>query len=310
MPGTGAKDEIGDMARTVVVFRDTMLERETLARKQAETSEERERRARGIPGSIAEFKHTVEEALAKLRAASMKLEMSSSDLDSAADTVSGEANQARRSVTAASDHVGAAAGSVEELAASIGDIFRQAAKSTDVAARAVAEAHRTVETMQELGAAANRIREVIGLIQAIAGQTNLLALNATARRRSQKRLRRCRVRGQIARGTDGEGDRGNCRADRRNGCRRGASYRTSQHDHRRDGRHRQLYCRYGRSAKLRCRGSGDARGGSDAMVRVADATAAARSTAAEVKQLAEAVAAQAENLEGEVREFLVTVQAA
>ena len=33
--------------------------------------------------------------------------------------------------------------------------------------------------MSELGNAANRIGEVIGLIQAIAGQTNLLALNAT-----------------------------------------------------------------------------------------------------------------------------------
>ena len=33
--------------------------------------------------------------------------------------------------------------------------------------------------MAELGDAATRIGEVIGLIQAIAGQTNLLALNAT-----------------------------------------------------------------------------------------------------------------------------------
>jgi methyl-accepting chemotaxis protein len=33
--------------------------------------------------------------------------------------------------------------------------------------------------MAELGSAASRIGEVIGLIQAIAGQTNLLALNAT-----------------------------------------------------------------------------------------------------------------------------------
>ncbi|HEY4985589.1 MAG TPA: methyl-accepting chemotaxis protein, partial [Bradyrhizobium sp.] len=34
-------------------------------------------------------------------------------------------------------------------------------------------------TMTDLGAAATRIGEVVGLIQAIAGQTNLLALNAT-----------------------------------------------------------------------------------------------------------------------------------
>jgi len=43
----------------------------------------------------------------------------------------------------------------------------------------VTESHRTANTMTELGAAASRIGEVIGLIQAIAAQTNLLALNAT-----------------------------------------------------------------------------------------------------------------------------------
>src|SRR4029078_4475039 len=48
-----------------------------------------------------------------------------------------------------------------------------------VARRAVENAQRTVSTMSELGDAATRIGEVVGLIQAIAGQTNLLALNAT-----------------------------------------------------------------------------------------------------------------------------------
>ena len=43
----------------------------------------------------------------------------------------------------------------------------------------MSEAQRTVTTMSELGNAATRIGEVVGLIQAIAGQTNLLALNAT-----------------------------------------------------------------------------------------------------------------------------------
>ncbi len=108
----------------------------------------------------------------------MKLELSSNELEKAADTVSSDADTARRRVSAASDHVGAAAGSVEELAASIGEIAAQAAKSTDVAGPAVSEAKRTVDTMQELGLAANRIGEVIGLIQAIAGQTHLLALTA------------------------------------------------------------------------------------------------------------------------------------
>src|SRR5204862_7801972 len=65
------------------------------------------------------------------------------------------------------------------LEACIGEIAAQAANSTEVAGRAVSEAQRTVATMAQLGNAATRIGEVVGLIQAIAGQTKLLALNAT-----------------------------------------------------------------------------------------------------------------------------------
>jgi len=179
IPATKARDEIGDMARTVIVFRDTTIEREKLAQTQAETSRTREKRSDAIAMTIAHFNNSVGNALGRLRAAALKLEMSSADLNKSADAMSAEARSAEQRVSAASDNVTNAAGSVEELAASIGEIAAQAGKSTDVAARAVSEAERTVGIMAELGNAATRIGEVVGLIQAIAGQTNLLALNAT-----------------------------------------------------------------------------------------------------------------------------------
>jgi methyl-accepting chemotaxis protein len=58
------------------------------------------------------------------------------------------------------------------------------------------------------------------------------------------------------------------------------------------------------------RASGEARGGAEAMSRVAGVTADARSTAADVKSLADAVAIEAESLEVEVRQFLTDVEAA
>jgi methyl-accepting chemotaxis protein len=179
IPATHAHDEIGEMARTVIVFRDSMIERERLAQTQSEASRAREGRGDMIASTIAQFKNSVETALGKLRAASTKLETSSADLNKAGDTVSSETENAKGRVAAASENVTAAASSVEELAASISEIASQAAKSTEVAGRAVSEAQRTVTTMTELGNAATRIGEVVGLIQAIAGQTNLLALNAT-----------------------------------------------------------------------------------------------------------------------------------
>lgn len=179
IPGTRQKDEIGNMARTVIVFRDNMIEREKLTAIQADEGRNREQRAATVAANITQFEQTVDQALGKVRAAAGQLESAAGTLTSAADAVSSEAGAAGERVNAASRNVTSAASSAEELATSINEIAGQATKSTDVATRAVSEAERAVKTMSELGNAANRIGEVIGLIQAIAGQTNLLALNAT-----------------------------------------------------------------------------------------------------------------------------------
>lgn len=85
---------------------------------------------------------------------------------------------ASASDTAASN-VSTVASATEELSASIQEITRQVNASSDLATTAVAEATSTGHTMEALTDAANKIGEVVDLINQIAAQTNLLALNAT-----------------------------------------------------------------------------------------------------------------------------------
>ena len=71
------------------------------------------------------------------------------------------------------------AASTEEMSNSIDEISRQVRESSRIAAEAVVQADATDSRIAELSRAAERIGDVVELINTIAGQTNLLALNAT-----------------------------------------------------------------------------------------------------------------------------------
>jgi methyl-accepting chemotaxis protein len=325
IPASEVKDELGAMARTVLVFRDTMLERERLAAGQAAANRERERRGEVIAATIVRFEESVDKVLGKVREAAQRLEVTSTQLNSAADEVSAEARNAEQRVSVASSNVTAAAGSIEELAASIGGIAEQATRSTEVASRAVKDARRTVDSMTELGGAATRIGEVVGLIQAIAGQTNLLALNATIEAaRAGDAGKGFAVVASEVKSLAGQTAKATEEIARQVGAIQSAVADAAQAIEQVNDIIEEISTiasavattveeqnrAVAEIAEGVHRASGEAQGGAEAMVRVAGASKDARAAAADVKSLADTLAVEAESLNAEVHHFLSDVQAA
>ncbi|WP_249781089.1 methyl-accepting chemotaxis protein [Bradyrhizobium sp. dw_78] len=173
-------DEIGQMARTVEVFRGAMIDANRLRDDQAAAElRQAERRKADMNRLADQFENEVGEIITLVSTAAGQLEASSSTLSKTADTVEKVSQRASNASGDASANVHSVASASEELASSVGEISRQVETSARIAGEAVEQAQQTDARISQLSQAAARIGDVVDLIQTIAGQTNLLALNAT-----------------------------------------------------------------------------------------------------------------------------------
>ncbi|PSO16291.1 methyl-accepting chemotaxis protein [Bradyrhizobium sp. MOS003] len=180
IPGVGRKDEIGEMAGAVAVFKANMAEAERLRAEQAETEArgraqrkaDMQRLADGFEGAVGEIIETVSSAATELEASSSTLTRTAERGNSLATAVAAASEEASANVQSVSS-------ASEELTSSVSEISRQVQESARVADVAVGQAQRTNTRVAELTKAASRIGDVVELINTIAAQTNLLALNAT-----------------------------------------------------------------------------------------------------------------------------------
>ena len=177
--GIGRKDEIGHMADAVQVFKQGLIDADSLARQREADREEKERRQQLVDTYVASFDQTVRETLDMLASASTEMNSTASSMSAIAEETGRQATAVAVASEQASANVSTVASASEEMAGAIAEIARQVQQSTDIARNAVVEAGNANGTMQGLADAAQRVGEVVALINDIASQTNLLALNAT-----------------------------------------------------------------------------------------------------------------------------------
>ncbi|KFG68073.1 hypothetical protein JH26_19370 [Microvirga sp. BSC39] len=179
IPSTKGTDEIGAMARTVLVFRDNARERERLTHEREGMAALDAERAHAISNAIMAFDATVEQILAEVRDVTGDLARASGQLEGSANHVTQQAQIAGSASLRTAHNMSAVASAAEELDASLAEVAAQTNASAKASERAVAEARGASSSMSVLSSATSQIGEVAGLIRSIAAQTNLLALNAT-----------------------------------------------------------------------------------------------------------------------------------
>lgn len=179
IPHASGRNEVGDIARGLVSFRDDLLEAQAARERQADS----ERMGAEL---LARTRNRIADAFQdKMGALAERFVRSAEDLSASARGLSATAEETTRRVQTvvgasaeASYNVQTIASGTEELSASIRGIGEQVGRSADVARVAVQDGTTAAGNIRSLAEAAQQIGVVVDLISNIAAQTNLLALNA------------------------------------------------------------------------------------------------------------------------------------
>lgn len=179
IPLTERTDEIGDIARASEVFRDNLVERQSLREGQVQEERQRTEREDRMNALVAAFRTEAAEIQEHVQSNMGLLQGMASTLITSSETTVHQSESVATASEEASANVQTVAAAAEEMAASLGEINRQVGETTRVVGAATEAARETNEKVAGLSNAAVKIGDVVSLIQDIAEQTNLLALNAT-----------------------------------------------------------------------------------------------------------------------------------
>jgi len=208
VPDTGRRDEFGEMAATVQVFKENadkirgfqgeLEEREKRAQQEKEDaisavkdgeaeraaavardSEESAERAVYMKLISRAYEHRISSGMTTLSAAASEVHSSIGIIRENATQTSDQSATVSKAADQATTNVETVAAAAEELSASGQEIVRIVEDNRRITDAAVEESRRAKEGVATLDQAAEKIGEVVSLINEIASQTNLLALNAT-----------------------------------------------------------------------------------------------------------------------------------
>ena len=180
VPYTGRKDEIGGLAKALHVFKDNASAMTKMHAEQAELKQHADAEKRRTMIELAgRFEASVQAVVGEVISDAREMREAAGSMSETAGAASDRSKVVAEACQEASSNVQTVASAAEELSASIAEIGQRVEQAAQVADKAASDGQRTNDAVAGLAAAADKIGEVINLINNIASQTNLLALNAT-----------------------------------------------------------------------------------------------------------------------------------
>ena len=177
---TDFSNEIGDLARALLAFKENAIKVDQLQAEQKLAEERQEEERKRMMHEMADsFEQSVKGVVAGVSSAATEMQGSAKSLSGTAEETTRQAAVVGGAADSAANGVQTVASAAEELNASISEITTQTNETVRVAGVCVTEAEKTSADVQELSKAAEDIESVVNLIEDIASQVNLLALNAT-----------------------------------------------------------------------------------------------------------------------------------
>ena len=174
------RNEIGQISRSLSVFKDRLIDGERLRTEREEATARAVAERKSTMNRMAsEFEKSVGGIVAGAAAAAAEMQRSAKALSMIAKETTRQTATVASAAQQTTGNVETVADAAQELSRSGQEISSQISHSASIAQSAVAQAGRTNDMVEGLLASTKKIGEVMGLIQNIAAQTNLLALNAT-----------------------------------------------------------------------------------------------------------------------------------
>ncbi|UEM20227.1 methyl-accepting chemotaxis protein [Skermanella mucosa] len=179
LDGTGPDDELGKVARAILTMQTQASALDAMRAAEDARRDAASREALRMAEATGRFNDGVAGVVAALLGADRDLRVVAEGISAQAATASRQAQAVQSAAGSTASAVESIASASEGLASSVKEVGGRTAEAAAVTREAVAHTGQAAARIQDLEGAAQRIGDVVRLINGIAEQTNLLALNAT-----------------------------------------------------------------------------------------------------------------------------------